>query len=69
MKFVNEAGWDRIARVILGVVLLVLAFSNVVSGGLATLFIILGIVALLTGLVGVCPLYMLFKVRTKKENK
>ena len=67
MKYVNQAGWDRILRVILGVVLLILAFSNVVSGGLGTLFIIVGIVALLTGLSGICPLYMLLKFRTKKN--
>ncbi len=69
MKYINEAGWDRVVRTVLGLILLILAFSNVVSGGLGTLFIILGIIALVTGLVGVCPLYMLFKVRTKKENK
>lgn len=67
MKYVNEAGWDRIVRVILGVVLLILAFSNIVSGGLDTLFIIVGIVALLTGLSGICPAYMLLKFRTKKN--
>ncbi len=68
MKYINEAGWDRVLRTVLGLVLLILAFTNVVSGGLSVLFIIVGIVALVTGLVGVCPLYMLFKVRTKKEN-
>ena len=67
MKYVNEAGWDRIVRVILGIVLLILAFSNIVSGGLSTLFIIVGIVALLTGISGICPAYMLLKFRTKKN--
>jgi hypothetical protein len=67
MKYVNQAGWDRILRVVLGVVLLILAFSNFVSGGLGTLFIIVGIVALLTGLSGICPAYMLLKFRTKKN--
>ncbi|MBE0687373.1 MAG: DUF2892 domain-containing protein [Anaerolineaceae bacterium] len=67
MKYINEAGWDRIVRVILGVVLLILAFSNIVTGGLSTLFIIVGILALLTGLSGICPVYMLLKFRTKKN--
>lgn len=67
MKYVNEAGWDRIVRVILGAVLLILAFSNIVSGGLSTIFIIVGIVALLTGLSGFCPAYMLFKFHTTKN--
>ena len=67
MKYVNQAGWDRILRVVLGVVLLILAFSNFVSGGLGILFIIVGIVALLTGITGICPAYMLLKFRTKKN--
>jgi hypothetical protein len=29
MKYVNEAGWDRIARVVLGIVLLALGWSGV----------------------------------------
>ena len=68
MKYINEAGWDRVLRTVFGLVLLILAFSKIITGGLGVLFIIVGIVALITGLVGVCPLYMLFKVRTKKEN-
>jgi hypothetical protein len=67
MKYVNEAGWDRIVRVILGVVLLLLAFSNIVSGGLGVVFIIVGILALVTGISGICPAYMLLKFRTKKN--
>ena len=66
MKYINEAGWDRIIRVILGVVLLILAFSNIVTGGLGVVFIVFGIIALVTGLSGICPLYMLLKFRTKK---
>lgn len=69
MKYINEAGWDRIARTVIGVILLVLAFSKIVTGGLGTVFIIAGIIALITGLVGVCPLYMLFNIRTKKESQ
>lgn len=67
MKYVNQAGWDRIVRVILGVVLLILAFSNIVSGGLGVVFIIVGILALVTGITGICPAYMLLKFRTKKN--
>ncbi|MBW6473488.1 MAG: DUF2892 domain-containing protein [Anaerolineaceae bacterium] len=67
MKYVNQAGWDRILRVVLGVILLLLAFSNIVSGGLGVLFIIVGVLALLTGISGICPAYLLLKFRTKKN--
>ena len=60
----NEAGWDRIARVVLGAVLLYLGWSGTVSGGLGTVLQYLGFVPLITGLVGWCPLYSLFGVGT-----
>jgi len=62
----NESGLDRIVRVVLGIVLLALYFTNVVAGGLGILFIVLGAIALLTGVVGFCPLYSLLKISTNK---
>jgi hypothetical protein len=66
MSFVNEASWDRILRVVLGVVLLYLGWSGVVGGGLGTVLKFLGFIPLLTGLIGWCPLYSLFKIRTNR---
>ena len=63
---INESGLDRIIRVIVGIALLALYFTNVVTGGLGIVFIVLGAVALLTGVVGFCPLYSLLKISTKK---
>lgn len=50
----NEAGLDRVVRVVLGVVLLALVFV-----GPRTAWGWVGIVPLVTGLVGFCPLYLL----------
>lgn len=66
MKYINEASWDRIARVVLGAVLLYLGWADVVTGGLGTFLKIIGFVPLLTGLVGWCPLYAAFRFRTKR---
>jgi hypothetical protein len=63
---VNEANWDRIARVVLGIVLLVLGLGGTVGGVLGIVLDILGVILLVTGLVGFCPLYTLFKFSTKK---
>jgi hypothetical protein len=62
----NEASWDRIARVLLGIVLLVLGWAGVVAGGWGLFLKIIGFVPLLTGLIGWCPLYSLSKFSTKK---
>ncbi len=61
----NEANWDRIVRVVLGVVLLYLGFGGVVTGVLGVIFDVLGVLALVTGLVGFCPAYWLLKFSTK----
>ena len=68
MNFVNEARWDRVLRVILGIVLLALGWANVVSGGLGLTLKIIGFIPLITGLVGWSPLYTLFRFRTNKTQ-
>ena len=64
MTYMNEALWDRAARIILGVLLLYLGWTGVVGGGLGVVFKFLGFVPLLTGVFGYCPLYRMFGVST-----
>ncbi len=64
MSFVNEAIWDRLLRVVLGVALLYLGWSGAIGGGLGTFLKFIGFVPLFTGLIGWCPLYSLLKIRT-----
>jgi hypothetical protein len=66
MLKVNQANWDRILRVVLGIVLLYLGLGGVVAGGWGTVLAILGTILLVTGVVGICPLYALLKFSTKK---
>jgi Protein of unknown function (DUF2892) len=55
----NEAGWDRGLRIALGLGLLALTVA-----GPKTWIGLVGVVPLATGLVGFCPLYKLFGLRT-----
>lgn len=55
----NEGTLDRAVRVVAGVALLALAFV-----GPKTPWGFVGVVPLLTGLAGTCPLYTLFGVST-----
>lgn len=68
MKNLNVASWDRILRIVLGIVLISLGWSGVVSGTAGTVLVILGLVPLLTGLVGFCPLYALLRIRTNSAK-
>lgn len=63
-SFINEAGWDRALRVLLGLVLLYLGWAGVVGGTLGWIFKIAGFVPLMTGIVGWCAVYELFGVST-----
>lgn len=63
---VNQANWERVARVVLGIILMYVGFGGVAAGTLGTVIGILGVVALLTGLSGWCPLYAALKTGTKK---
>ncbi|MEE4110260.1 MAG: DUF2892 domain-containing protein [Halieaceae bacterium] len=55
----NEGTFDRVLRVVVGLALLSLVFIGPQSP-----WGWLGIVPLLTGLVGICPAYSLFGIRT-----
>lgn len=63
----NESNIDRIIRAVAGVVLLYLGFGGVLSGTLAVVSDVLGIVLLLTGAVGFCPIYAMIKISTLKQ--
>lgn len=63
----NESTADRIIRAVLGIALLVLGLGGFVTGTLGTVLIIIGALALGTGLIGFCPLYALLKISTKKS--
>ena len=63
---VNEAVWDRVIRVVAGLVLLYLGWGGGVAGTLGTVFKWLGFLPLLTGIIGYCPAYTLLGFRTKK---
>ncbi len=57
---------DRIIRTILAVVVIVLFATKQITGVVAIILGILAIIFLLTSAVGFCPLYLPFKISTKK---
>ncbi len=57
----NIGGVDKFVRIVLGVVLISLVFW-----GPKTLWGLLGFIPLITGAIGFCPLYLPFRITTKK---
>jgi hypothetical protein len=59
---------DKVIRILVAVVVLVLYFTHVISGTLAVILLILAGVFVVTSLLGICPLYMPLGVNTGKKE-
>lgn len=64
----NMGNADRLIRVIIAVVALVLYFTGTVTGTLGIVLIVLSGVFLLTSLISFCPLYTLVGINTCKTK-
>jgi hypothetical protein len=64
---INETHIDSVMRLFASVLLLYVGFSDELSGALAIMAVGLGVMLLLTGVVGFCPLYALFRFNRRKE--
>lgn len=63
----NVGTVDRIIRVILGIALGALGLFGVVNDALMYVFYVVAAVFIITGAIGWCPLYALFKLNTVKK--
>ncbi len=64
----NMGTIDRVVRIALAVVVLVLYLTNQISGTAAIILGIFAVVFAITGFVGFCPLYTPFNFSTKREE-
>ena len=60
----NMGRADRSIRFVVGLVLIVLYFMDIISGTVGTIGLVFAIVLLGTSLVGVCGLYLPFQYKT-----
>jgi len=59
---------DRVIRIVLAAVVAVLYLTKQLSGTVAIVLGIIAIIFVLTGLIGLCPLYLPFGISTKKKE-
>ena len=62
----NVGGLDRILRLVLGIVLIALAYFGILSGTGAIVAYIVAAIALVTGLIRFCPVNALIGINTCK---
>ncbi|HSM48372.1 MAG TPA: DUF2892 domain-containing protein [Draconibacterium sp.] len=65
----NMGTIDRIARVLIAILIGYLYFTKQISGTLGLVLIILAAVFILTSLISICPLYLPFGLKTNKGAK
>jgi hypothetical protein len=65
----NMGNADRSIRVIIAILVAVLYFTNVISGTLGLILLIVAGVFVLTSLISFCPLYSLIGVNTCPVKK
>ncbi|WP_439129273.1 YgaP family membrane protein [Polaribacter sp.] len=64
----NMGSVDKTVRVIIAIVLGILFYTNVISGTLGIILLILAGVFVLTSFISFCPLYLPFGISTSKNN-
>lgn len=64
----NMGGADKLIRAMIAITMIVLFATNVISGTLGIVLLVVSGIFLLTSLIGVCPLYIPFGINTCCKN-
>ena len=65
----NMGTIDRVIRIVLAIVVVILYMAGSISGTAAIILGILAVVFVLTSLIGFCPLYVPLKISTIGKSK
>lgn len=65
----NMGNADRIIRFVIAAVIAILFFTNVLTGTLGIVLLVLAVIFVLTSLVNFCPLYLPFGLSTRSKQK
>jgi hypothetical protein len=64
----NVGTVDKVIRILVAVVVVILYFTNVISGTPGIILLALSAILVVTSIVSICPLYMLFGLSTTKKE-
>lgn len=64
----NMGNADKIIRIAIAAIVAVLYFTNVISGTVGIILLVLAAVFVLTSLISFCPLYLPFSINTGKKK-
>jgi len=64
----NMGTIDKVIRILVAVVVVILYFTNVISGTLGIILLVLSAVFVATSLLSFCPLYLPLGISTRKKE-
>ena len=65
----NMGSVDRVIRALIALVIIILFFTNAISGTLAVVLLVLAGVFIITSILRFCPLYLLLGINTLKKKE
>jgi len=65
----NMGTLDKVIRILIAAVIVILYATDVIYGYLGIILLILAGIFVVTSVIGFCPLYKPFKISTKKEEQ
>lgn len=65
----NMSRTDGIIRIIVALAIVALWYFGVIKGLVLTLAILVAVIFTITGFINFCPLYALFKIKTRQISK
>lgn len=64
----NMGSADKFIRILIAVAIIVLYFTDQISGTAAVIGLILAVIFILTSFISFCPLYLPFGISTRKKE-
>jgi len=64
----NMSTLDKIIRVLVAAVIAILYLTGIIEGTLGVILLAIGVIFVATALLGICPLYLLFGIKTNKKT-
>ncbi len=64
----NVGTTDKVIRILIAVILVVLFFTHVISGALGIILLVLAAVLVATSLISLCPIWLALGINTKGKE-
>lgn len=65
----NMGSYDKLIRLSVAIVLIILYYNGLLAGSLGIIALVVALIFTVTSLIGFCPLYAIFGIKTCKKEE